>query len=72
MIVDQTPLELSFCLAYLWYADKGMCDEIGGAEFKRMLAKWETDGRPFPLTSWFRKNLNWPPNGGQVHKPPAK
>lgn len=39
-------VDVAFDLQWLHMSDNGFCDELGGGEYRRVLARWKAEGRP--------------------------
>ena len=58
-----------FVRAWERLAAQGACDELGGAECKRVLSQWLKDGARHALDPYIRLNANLPSPGSDA--PPS-
>jgi hypothetical protein len=47
--------------AWQYLALQGGCDDLGGAEYRRLKILWLSQGGPRPVLEWIRRHANQPP-----------
>jgi hypothetical protein len=57
---------MNFCDDWNLLADNGQCDELGGAEFRRVLAAWIAANCPDPRQQFILTTVNIQP-GRNIH-----
>lgn len=47
-----------FRAIWISQSESGYCDQIDGAEYRRVFTEWLSAGRPGPVTYWIRRRAN--------------